>query len=57
MLIGETDASSFYKGEARMAIPLTIVFVLFAFATIIHFLNMLIAIMGNTFTIGNETME
>lgn len=55
MLIGETDDSSFTAGDGRMAILLNLVFWVACFIIIIHMLNMLIAIMGNTFEVGNQS--
>ena len=54
MIVGQTDQDSFELGEARMEILLNLVFWAACFIIMIHLLNMLIAIMGNTFTVGNE---
>lgn len=53
ILVGEGDSEAFYLGEAGMAIPLTILYCSSTFVTVVHMLNMLIAIMGNTFEVGN----
>ena len=57
MLIGETDSDSFDIGDGRMSILLNLVFWAACFIIIIHMLNMLIAIMGNTFEVGNQSQE
>ena len=57
MLIGETDMDAFSVGDGRMSILLQIVFWVACFIILIHLLNMLIAIMGNTFSVGNESLE
>lgn len=57
MLVGETDDSSFSAGSGSMEVLLNLVFWVASFIIIIHFLNMLIAIMGNTFEVGNESQE
>jgi hypothetical protein len=57
MMIGETDEGPFTLGDAKMEVPLFILFWICAFTSLIHLLNMLIAIMGNTFEAGNQTQE
>ena len=57
MLIGETDPDPFTLGDSRMVTPLNLIFWFSCFVLIVHFLNMLIAIMGNIFEIGNDTQE
>lgn len=54
-LIGETDMDNFSMGNGIMEILLNLVFWGACFIIIILMLNMLIAIMGNTFEVGNET--
>ena len=48
---------SFTIGAGNMELPLNLVFWGACFIIIILMLNMLIAIMGNTFEIGNQTQE
>ena len=49
LILGQPDVSGFSIGEHSMEIPLLIVFCICAFIMLIHLLNMLIAIMGNTY--------
>ena len=53
MFLGETDQDSFALGRGSMNILLHLVFWLAAFIIMIHLMNMLIAIMGNTFDVAN----
>lgn len=57
ILLGEPDSENFSSGKARMQIVLQILFWIACFIILIHLLNMLIAIMGNTFNVGNQTQE
>lgn len=57
MIVGQTDQASFTLGDGRMEILLNLVFWAACFIIMIHLLNMLIAIMGNTFAVGNENIE
>lgn len=57
LLIGNPDTDAFDKGDASMEVLLNLIFWLACFIIMILLLNMLIAIMGNTFTIGNESLE
>lgn len=49
MLLGESDFSGFSAGTGSQSPLLSILFVATAFIIMIHLLNMLIAVMGNTF--------
>lgn len=49
MIIGNTDTSTFSVGDRQTEVSLKILFVISCIVIILHFLNMLIAIMGNTF--------
>jgi hypothetical protein len=57
MIVGQTDQGSFTLGDGRMQVLLNLVFWAACFIIMIHLLNMLIAIMGNTFAVGNENIE
>jgi len=57
MIIGETDEGPFTLGDQRMVTPLSLLFWGSCFLALIHMLNMLVAIMGNTFELGNLTQE
>lgn len=57
ILIGQTDQDSFNLGDGRMYNLLEIIFWMACFVIMIHLLNMLIAIMGNTFSEGNDNIE
>jgi len=54
LALGQPDLSAFTLGNATQANYLYILFSCAAFIMIIHLLNMLIAIMGNTFSERNE---
>jgi|AACY02.7.fsa_nt_gi hypothetical protein len=54
MLLGESDSEGFTVGISSQTPFLTIMFVITTFIIMIHLLNMLIAVMGNTF---NERAE
>ena len=56
-ILGQTDQDSFSLGDAKMEWLLQIAFWSTCFIIMIHLLNMLIAIMGNTFNVGNESQE
>lgn len=49
MMLGNTNTESFTLGEGSQAPLLFFLFTLTAFIIMIHLLNMLVAIMGNTF--------
>ena len=49
LILGQPDVDGFSVGKQSMEVPLIIVFCIAAFIMLIHLLNMLIAIMGNTF--------
>ena len=53
MFLGETDQSTYALGRGSMNVILHLVFWVAAFIIMIHLMNMLIAIMGNTFDIAN----
>lgn len=54
MSLGQTDTDPYTLGSGTQEKWLTALFVLAAFVLFITFLNMLIAIMGNTFSKRNE---
>lgn len=54
MILGNTDTEGFSAGNGSQYSILLILFVLACFTIILHFLNMLIAIMGNTFAERSE---
>lgn len=49
MLLGEGDPDAFEAGKGSQFIVLTVLFGITTFIIMIHLLNMLIAVMGNTF--------
>ena len=49
MVLGESDFSGFSVGRGSQNWLLTIMFIITTFIIMIHLLNMLIAVMGNTF--------
>ena len=53
-IIGNTDTSTFAVGDRKTELALKAVFVTASTVIILHFLNMLIAIMGNTFSERTE---
>ena len=53
-IIGNTDTSTFSVGDKQTELVLKALFVTSSIVIILHFLNMLIAIMGNTFAIRTE---
>lgn len=57
LLYGEADSDAFGAGDASMEALLNTLFWLAVFIIMILLLNMLIAIMGNTFAVGNESLE
>ena len=57
MLIGNSDTGSFDLGHASESRKLYIVFTVCTFVMLIHLLNMLIAIMGETFGTVTEEAE
>lgn len=57
MILGQVDQSGFSAGRGSMDFLLHIFFWVAAFAIMINMLNMLIAIMGNTFDVGNQSAE
>lgn len=54
--IGETDVQYFEYGNGQSSFVLHSLFALASFVMLIHFLNMLIAIMGNTFAKRNDKL-
>ena len=50
MLLGEASSDGFQVGKGSQFIVLTILYGITTFIIMIHLLNMLIAVMGNTFT-------
>lgn len=54
MMLGNTDASAFNLGDGSQYYALLALFVFSCFIIILHFMNMLIAIMGNTFAERRE---
>lgn len=50
LLLGQTDTAPFSSGDASQDAFLKLIFALAAFIIMIHLLNMLIAIMGNTYS-------
>ena len=50
LLLGNTDTAPFSSGDGTQSMFLTVIFGLAAFLIMIHLLNMLIAIMGNTYS-------
>jgi hypothetical protein len=54
MILGNTDTEGFAVGNASQYKILLTLFVFSCFTIIMHFLNMLIAIMGNTFAVRAE---
>jgi len=57
LLLGSTDVGPYSTGEASQKPYLTLLFSLAAFVIMIHLLNMLIAIMGNTYSNRSEIAE
>ena len=57
MILGETDQAGFSSGHGSMDFLLHLLFWSAAFIIMLHLLNMLIAIMGNTFDVGNQSAE
>ena len=53
-IIGNTDTSTFSQGDQQTEFVLKSIFVTASVVIILHFLNMLIAIMGNTFSERTE---
>ena len=49
MLLGESDYEAFSLGKGSQSTLLTIMFSITTFIIMLHLLNMLIAVMGNTF--------
>lgn len=49
MLLGEAGSDGFQVGKSSQFIVLTILYGITSFIIMIHLLNMLIAVMGNTF--------
>ena len=54
LLLGNTDTAPFSSGDASQQLVLKTIFFLSAFIIMIHLLNMLIAIMGNTYSERRE---
>jgi hypothetical protein len=61
MIVGATDTRAFTAGEGSQYWYLTILWMLSSVLIIVHLLNMLIAIMGNTFSeraeVGSQIMS
>ena len=57
LALGEFDVEYYEAGDGNYTIILWIMFVLASFLLLIHLLNMLIAIMGETFAANNETKK
>ena len=53
-IIGNTDTSTFAVGDTQTELVLKSIFIVASVVIILHFLNMLIAIMGNTFSERTE---
>jgi hypothetical protein len=53
-IIGNTDTSTFSQGDKQTELVLKGIFCTASLVIILHFLNMLIAIMGNTFSERTE---
>jgi len=53
--LGEFNVEEYDLGNGSQALILWVFFMLASFLLVIHFLNMLIAIMGETFSQNNET--
>jgi len=57
LLIGESDTKGFDLGDKSMKPLLQLIFWMSCFIIMIHMMNMLIAIMGNTFSERNEVVD